>query len=111
MEEEKIATILANLFPPVEGEKLNIFIKERKFVVVNFDLSSNKVRKYFGEITRSKIKFWGKNGFSLSVNIKRIKKFITPIKVGEVDGYSVWTTGDTKVPIILPYQKILEIAQ
>lgn len=108
MEEEKIATLLANLFPPIEGETLNIFIKKNKFVVVNFSFNENRIRRYYGEISRSKIKFWGESKFKLSVNIKYIKgKRISPTKMGLIDGYSVWTT-NVSSPLILPYEKILK---
>lgn len=110
MEEEKVAILLANLFPPSNDEHLNIFIKQNKFIVVNFSVSKNKLRKYRGEINKSKIRFKSRDGIELAVNIKHIKEYLTPTKVGSLNGYNIWTINNKNlnIPLILPYQKMLE---
>ncbi|ARM76197.1 hypothetical protein [Acidianus manzaensis] len=108
MEEEKIARLLINLFPPQEKENLNIFVHKNEFIVINADLSNKKIRKYKGKVIKSKIVFSSERGPQLSINTRHIKNTLMPNKIGEFKEYSVWTSSNNKEPFILPLYELVK---
>ncbi|AWR97494.1 hypothetical protein DFR86_07985 [Acidianus sulfidivorans JP7] len=109
MEEEEVADLIANLFPPIGNEISNIFIHNNEFIVINADLLEGRMRSYKGKILRSKIVFSNSNNnLQLSVNTKHIKKVLKASRITEYKKYSIWSVNKNKRnQIILPLDEIV----
>lgn len=93
-----LAEVVSNIFPITRDEIERIYINKNKFIVVIYDFSTFKSRKYEGELKRNKIIFW-RNKIKLQVPLKDVRLLRKPLEVGKLDNFEIWEIkGNEKLP-------------